>query len=335
MQLCGLFRFPSMVGVSPSCLGRTFPIRVGGRRGHMTLPQLAWDEGEQAQPRLVTPSTGLGSDVDARIARIAKRAEAEDGVFDYWGAIGSWKPATRDIDGGFIEAVWVRFSLGQSDTIEHLDYVDGPGSPRGEPVSRLFRGIDLWFDVFRTWAEVLGEQDLDPSHPLKFGAPHGGGLSLFSYDGTEASLPGGPHEISVVMHDVRPLPVRQLSQAIRRANAGGMPSDPWLLFRDATAAHRRGNSRRAVIEAGTAVEMTLADYNTRVTRAKPKKGLPTLGWYVTRLKTAAGLPSATMSDLVRRRNDAIHAGKVPSWQDAERALAIAKQILDAHDPLPA
>jgi hypothetical protein len=90
-----------------------------------------------------------------------------------------------------------------------------------------------------------------------------------------------------------------------------------------------------VIDAGSAVEIVLADFNRAVTRVTtPSK--PTLGWYVDQPKIAAqaSLPAYTKRDLVEKRNDAIHNNVAPSWSETAQALKLARQIINNLEPLP-
>jgi hypothetical protein len=130
----------------------------------------------------------------------------------------------------------------------------------------------------------------------------------------------------------------QLRKAVELANARSRPSDAHILLRDARAAARRGSCRRAVIDAGGAVEMTLAAHNRRAVGVRPRPGvMPTLGWYVRQSKIikATGLAErALLDDLVAPRNDAIHQNRAPSHADTRTALATAQAVLTALDPLP-
>ncbi len=98
---------------------------------------------------------------------------------------------------------------------------------------------------------------------------------------------------------------------------------------------RRRQFRRAVIDAGSSVEVELAHFNTqRVHVQTPAK--PTLGWYVKQptIAASAGLPSDTDTVLVDVRNDAIHNNITPTWEQTRDAIARADVILAQINPLP-
>ncbi|MHB8457553.1 MAG: hypothetical protein ACYDBS_07690, partial [Acidimicrobiales bacterium] len=70
--------------------------------------------------------------------------------------------------------------------------------------------------------------------------------------------------------------------ALDRVAEGTIPSDAHLRLRDAARAFRRRLHRRAVIDAGTGVEIALAQFNRTTTRLPlPKDRSATLGWYIT------------------------------------------------------
>jgi hypothetical protein len=114
-----------------------------------------------------------------------------------------------------------------------------------------------------------------------------------------------------------------------------MPEDAHLLLREGWAALRRSRLQGAVIDAGAAVELTLADFNRTVTKVNPPKA-PTLGWYISQpaLVAGASLPSNIKADLVDVRNAAIHRNSTPSHAKARVALEMAKGLVKRLKPLP-
>ena len=335
LHICGTYRFPARIGVTESCLGKRYPVKIGGQRATLILPSVAWGQGRWGKddPSLVAPSSDLGSAVDGRIERMAARADESGDVFDFWGMIGGYRQKPRCITGASVATGLLSFVTPASG-ITFSDYMHGLGAPRGPKLSELFNDIDHWFDVLRTWIEMFGDQDLDADHPLSSGGRSGDGLRLLAFDGNEVSLLGENTVVQVVVRQIAPLTLGRLQRAIQLANADAMPSDSWLLLRDAFGPHRRLRHRRAVIEAGTAVELTLADFNSNGPKLKPKSGYPTLGWLAKKLKTQAKLPSGLLPDLVDRRNAAIHKNQTPTHEQSGAALRLAKQVLELHDSLP-
>lgn len=105
-------------------------MRIGGQRGRLTLPNLVWGQGRKgkAAPSLTAPSTQLESAVDEHIGRIAIRAEEPlQDVFDYWGVIGGHYPKSRTIQGAFVGAGVLTFTVPASG-LAFSDDLHGLGS---------------------------------------------------------------------------------------------------------------------------------------------------------------------------------------------------------------
>jgi hypothetical protein len=86
------------------------------------------------------------------------------------------------------------------------------------------------------------------------------------------------------------LPV--LRRTARQASQDRLPSDAPLLLRDGQTTFRRDQCRRTIIEAGSARELTLADFNGNVTKVKTPRA-PHSGWYTSQptIATGAGCPA--------------------------------------------
>jgi hypothetical protein len=86
------------------------------------------------------------------------------------------------------------------------------------------------------------------------------------------SLPAQSNRGTLIAYRFEPLNLGQLRKVLTESNAGRRPDDAHLLLRDGRAALRRGGPRRAVIDAGSAVEITLATHNRTNVRVAPKAG---------------------------------------------------------------
>jgi hypothetical protein len=158
---------------------------------------------------------------------------------------------------------------------------------------------------------------------------------LVTKEDDRVPFPTSPQHVALFATRDEAINLPRLRKAVHEANAGSTPTDAHLFLRDARAALRRGGYRRAVIDAGSAVELTLAQFNAATTRVNTG-GRATLGWYVNQpaIATEANLPSTLGHDLVDLRNNAIHQNRVASCQETVRALALAKQVVARLDPLP-
>jgi len=325
VDLFGAYKLGAPLAVSEECLGNDFPVRLGNHDGRLSLPQLDWRED---RPILVAPPAD-------RALRERVEHSIENEAWDYWGLSSKWNPHDRTIDGAFVAALWLTFSV-PAEEIEYSEYLGGPrGQPRGDPVKELFHAIDGWFEILRTWTEVLADQDLLADGQVRVGETPGEGLTLLTHDALGVSLPSHPNEMSIILREVEELSLNQLQRVLHGASNGLRPSDAQLLIRDARSELRRGRHRRAVIDAGTAVELTLAAFNARVTKAKPSRGrFPTLGWYVKckAIVKAAAIPKATDHDLVKPRNNAVHENQVPTPTQTLAAIKVASEIVGRLDP---
>ncbi len=332
--LYGVYELPAAIGVSRGCLGKSFPITVASRHGKATLPIVDWNSGRwgKGRPVLAAPASGLGVTPEKQLLRFtSNREKNEPGRGDFWGQVSAWRTEPQRVSTAFVRAVWLQFRIRATDPLRSPKSNDA-NSPRESAYAEVYGDIDRWFEAFRTWLELISDQDLDHEHPLPTGHSPGSGLSLFSFDENELDYFLGVRAISAIAHIVTPLSVARLRLGFRQANANALPSDARLLLRDAYAETRRGRARRAVIDAGSAVELTLADFAAREAVTMPAK--PTLGAYVNALQARVSLPANTKVALVDVRNAAIHENHTPTHTDSRTALGIASVVLSKLDPLP-
>lgn len=331
IDVVAVYKLPASLKVSEGCFGKNFTVTIGRLTGKAATPTIAWI-GEDDRPHVVAPSA------DEVVKRCVEHytIKAEDGweSWHYWGRVDSWSPEKRVAGIAHVGALLLRFKIDPSQ-VTYSDYPPGRGIPRGKPVDALFSDVDKWFERVRLWIEAAVDQDTNPRAPLSSTEVGGDGLQMFTVEKETVSLPARARVVNAVWHKSEKVKLPTLRRIIKHANRGTFPSDAQMLLLDSRAAKRRGQYRRAVIDAGAATEMTLADLNRRATIVNPP-GKPTLGWYVTQpaIAARAGSPASAKADLVDVRNSAIHQHLVPTLAETEKALAIAKQILDNVDPLP-
>lgn len=112
--------------------------------------------------------------------------------------------------------------------------------------------------------------------------------------------------------------------ATAAAQAGNAPPVIIELLASARMFCRRGDLRRAIIDAGAAAEATL----TRLS-GTPLSGKETLGVLV---ENSAIAPSDTNDNLVKPRNDAIHRNTAPSFDITNRAIEIVEELAVLVEP---
>lgn len=192
------------------------------------------------------------------------------------------------------------------------------------PDQQLAEVISSWFDAVRTWAEVFTGQDLDPDHPVYDATPVGEGLTFIEppHDGLAGIILTTPR--------VRPLRAREWGDILNAVGRDREPPLEEILSRDARAAHRRGAYRRAILEAGTALEIALGhhvrdhighlkEYHQR--RIKDQKNHLGLGSYIDMAADAEldlAVPFDELREVKDLRNEAAHHGEAPgAWATGE------------------
>ncbi len=328
--MTAVYKLPASLNVSAGCFGKSIRVRIGNRDGKAFLPSLEWS-GDTPSVKSPTMPPAIRERVEHRIAATQEGWER----VQYWGGVSGWHPGRRTISSAHISAVVMEFKVPVED-ITYSEYLYGRGHPQGAIIQALFSEIDPWFERVRTWVEAAVDQDADPDNPIITATSPGQGLMVMTEDNGVISLPASSFTIiaNLVQYEALKLPL--LRRIVNQANSGAMPSDVHLLIKDSRAALRRNHFRRAVIDAGSAVELALVDFNSRVTHVSPASGrLPTLGWYVNRpaIARGAGVPANTTTDLVQVRNNAIHQNRVPSRDETVLALDLAKGIVNQVDPL--
>ena len=299
----------------------------------MTTPGVTWNE-EQDKPLLTAP---VIEHLPTRRGQGLYKETAPSWEFGVpWGGVGAWRPAKRSFHSAWINCVALEFTLPEG-SFSYLDAIRGLGPPDGGTVEDLFRTVDSYFLNLLTWVGVACDHDTDHEQALSRSEIPGNGLVIRSIepDGRVSSSTGSTR-MSMVSIDTRNdvLNLGTVRKLITLANQDVMPHDSHLLMREAHAARRRGRRRRAVIDAGTATELGLAEWNVASNGdAIPKGGRPrTLGWYVGQAKGV--VPANTHTGLVEVRNNAVHHNLVPTHPQVIEALSIADTIVNSIEPLP-
>ncbi|MCM3612987.1 hypothetical protein M3672_00865 [Microbacterium enclense] len=208
---------------------------------------------------------------------------------------------------------------------------------RRTPDMQLAELVSPWFDRLRTWVEVVTGQDLDPGHRVYDANSVGVGLTFLDppHDGALGLTITTPH--------VLPVTATEWEYILKVVRVGDDPPLEEILSRDARASQRRGASRRAIIEAATAVEIALGRFvkaKSMILPAPQQKRVndrTALGDYIS-IADDGKLPLAVsfdrLRDLNKRRNDAAHRGEAPSDRDTVLALQVMIDFLGAHGALP-
>jgi hypothetical protein len=212
-----------------------------------------------------------------------------------------------------------------------VPYTDGTDEHR--IITAAGTHIARWFDVVRTWIELLTTQDLDPRHPVYDANTIGPGFEAWRNDkfAEVGFTMTTPRINEVTLDDWR--------FVLRHAADDRYPPAQHVLARDARAAFIRDNFRKAVLDAATSAEITLAyvyDQEWPKYGSEPPMKRPMLHNYIEWL-TSKAVPLAAGNNRLEEqrdaRNRAIHTGADAAQTAAYDAVDAAYRLVVGHTPL--
>jgi hypothetical protein len=217
--------------------------------------------------------------------------------------------------------------------IAQLDFDLAEDQIGGEDIHKATQIVSNWFDSFSHWLWVLTSQSLDPLNPdPKVLHRRSRNIVITASAGGKSSLPSsGSPGIHIVVNSEGPSSERLVNDSvldIAVQNAGNAPSMILELLASARMAVRRGDKRRALVDAGTAVEAALT-YALGLATTHSF----TLGNLVTQAENQGlAIPLDTRDSLVHPRNDAVHRGSLTAPTDVNRALEVAELVASLAEP---
>jgi hypothetical protein len=206
----------------------------------------------------------------------------------------------------------------------------------------IARNVWIWLALIGDWFEITTGVYLERTsrqgvEALTVGAE----LHLWSFDGQKGYELPGTHIIRGAQFGRVTTSAASWRRIIAKANNNLSPPVEHLFLRDARGSLRHGDTRRAVLDAATAAEISLALLlDQHITTASGpiqtvvRAANRDMGRLTTTLRKNFGvtLPSGIQTGLTDRRNEAIHSGLKPSWEAAKSALDIAVDIVDLATP---
>jgi hypothetical protein len=217
----------------------------------------------------------------------------------------------------------------------------GEADDRFAILTRLSDEFRAWFALANEWFAIWSGQpvsspDSSEQKILHMAIP---GRGLTGIGGRRSSFAIG---------DIVGLGSSQIEGAFQRASAGTRLPIEYRMLLSSQIEQLRGDVRRAVIDAGTAAEVALAS----AIRANLDKSLISPGFIDRVIVNSNGLVGLidlassvgischvskrrAADQLARVRNEAAHAGYVPTPVEARTASAVAKELVQAVRPLPA
>lgn len=318
-RLVATYRLPVSLLLDSDCFGREYAVRIAGVDLRLHTPR-------------VVP---VGGRWDVQKPDIAGVPEPPDDDFA-WGSVTGWRTDPPTVEAAWVSGIALDMDLSDDSLEREVINPNGAWQPAGATVDKLFAGIGGWSDAVFAWVGSLVNQHTFSGDRLQGAGWVGDGLTVRAVDGDGESP--------------RDMRSNNMMVTIRVSTSVERPTFEWVLnavdhnqepplahkfLREAAGEYRRGQLRRAVIEAGSAAELALSRWHAANPSGWKKElnGDVTLGAAVK--FTKAPFPADAATALVGVRNDAIHRAQTPSSEQVIRAIEIAAEIVEACEPLGA
>jgi hypothetical protein len=214
---------------------------------------------------------------------------------------------------------------------------------------RLFDAVKEWSTLLEDWLDVALDEIRDDTPIQPFFPP--GTRTRRRVDGLELDHIDEAKAVT----ELRAFPLRGAFKTVPYAflaayawrpildhvSAGREPPSDRLLLRDARVQLAERHSRRAVLDAATAAELSLTQMLDDSLTGLPseireliRRGARQLGPLASTLhRLGVTLPDSLPRDLVELRNRVIHAGYQPSMDAARRTVQLAHDLVEQAQPL--
>jgi hypothetical protein len=284
-------------------LGVSHLVNLSGRQAILELPRL----GEESDRAVLLPPQSA--------------VEQLSNMVELWGKLTPYG------NGLLAEIHAVLFKVPCSAKVDWDVSTDQVG---GEDVANLGQEIHMWLDSFITWIWGLTSQSLDKNHPdPKMIHRNSTNLVQVATAGNRSSHPAVVSSLDpiVVSFDGYPSSEQAVNSdvaVIAAARAGSTPPTVIELLASARMFCRRGDRRRAIVDAGAVAEAALTHLSST-----PPSGKETLGRLV---NNSPIVPGDTTANLVDPRNDAVHRNIAPSFDITNRAIEIVEELAARAEP---
>jgi hypothetical protein len=304
-----VLNLPSALLVADQVLGHQFSAKIGGGDFDLTFPVVEPGQRGSIWVGLSLPDTGFrGSELLKRLGRIE------------WG-------------GAFAQDVWAVGALAASTLVETTTD-PGPG------IEDVARAVDSWFLPAQEWIVAAYRQETAHGSPITRGTSFRG----IGNNGEPWGF-GGLTSIKA-QTGLRGASLPSVIEAFNRSERRERLPLHFRLLSNARSARTREDRRRAVIDAGTATEVSLAlaletrmldrglvrEFAEQVTeRANGVVGLVDL--YLREIGPLPVSLAKVKDQLAHKRNLAAHSGYEPSPNETVNAVRCAESIVESVTPL--
>ena len=312
-EIYGLIRFPISITCSKEVLGKSFRVTIEGINGFLDFPSKPdWvdDDPDPLSKQLLPPNN----------APPLKREE----VF-YWGT-----PLAHPTGKCAVHRALFRFPTDNTERI--------PGF--GETV---FHGILKWIDVFQDFSTIVFRRSLAADSVMAYG----NNLECFRFGESgkyipEPSIPSTSFTI-VVSDKEKSLKPEQIELICDLCSSGKKPVLEYLMLIGAYDALARHDSRKTIIEAATAAEISLTK---RIKHEFADRDIEFGEKLLNKYRTLGNrfaladmlnidLPVSKKEyddDFVGLRNKIVHEGYIPERREANNVINITNDLLSVCSP---
>jgi hypothetical protein len=330
-QYVNLVNFPVPLHFRESALGSRRNVIVGSAHGRIVLPLS--NLSSIAEPFSVLRAPPV-RDIDFAVRVHDNGRDAIEHL--RWGGYFTWN--AKDLANTAVASVgWgaLAFPATQNGVRRSLKWVS----------QMCLDHAPDWSARLADWIEVLTGADLDATHPLQgvFEGPRWNSSAWINRMGSKRSYEYvNPIGIAIGSTGDDALDPAKWSTAIRGANTGVRPPETLLLIRDARAAQRRRNGRRAVLDAATAVELIIEPaLRTELLLRNPQTFVDHLlkaEWSFSnraQLMSSLGmwLPPNLASNVMDLRNKVIHANATVGAREANVAIVATTALAARYVPM--
>ena len=324
----GYFECSVPFTVDIEALSEKYSAIVGGQPLTLRLPSA--DRVERSHDGLSAPPQHYSEHEDL--------LSSQPEMAPFWGRVVVWSANFDAPKAANIHRIGISFEVAGDDDLVR------------EAGRRVADAMSVWWAAVSAWIEVRHGQDLSRLGPVEPGIKFSGTTlrsRLYSLQGHPIPgghiLPVGSSAIRVTWPNYTPIDAQQLQHCIDHTQNHGPPPTEWMLIRDANSLCAGQDYRRSVLDAGLAAELAV----TKLIRShlaaighpntdrelRRNRMLGPLCDYWTR-QCRGNLPADYQTRLLKRRNNATHAGTLFAESDVRDAITVARDIVNDATPLP-
>lgn len=310
--LLGVIEFSSPLLCSADALGKAVAIEIGEYQGTLTFPSLPeWKENEQnpLNKNLVAPEE----------AKTWKRGDQPL----YWGSPQNYPAGDSSVDRALLK-------------------IDIPEDDVESAAEKIYENFNAWLGLFEQYVTLFTTQNI--RLPVT-GGDGPGRIEL--YDNREDKIVYIPDKRAIpitlyVCTGKTSLDLRQLKDAISFSSSGFPLRLEYRMLLQAYHARGEGDYRKAIIEAATALEISLTErikeefqsQNISFGEALLKKYRMLGGRFELARVLGIPLPDKDYKGLlIEPRNEVIHKADFPTRDMANQVINDVKEILDLFSPI--